>query len=119
MWRKIFTGRERRQYVRLSTGLNVDFKLDSEGSEVPLHKGVTRDISSEGICLAADVSAKEKSRIHLYIYFPSHPPLDVDANVIWQHQHLLGLRFTKIEKDSQEIIRSFIANNLFKKYRPV
>ena len=145
-WRNIFTGRERRKHVRLSTELNVDFKLDDEGSEIPFHKGMTRDISPEGICLATGAFSKkkweeivqEKRHLSVCIYFPPGykedkvkadaevQRIDVVANVIWQQLEkrdgkdicLLGLYFTRIENNSQEIIRSFIAENLLKRYRP-
>ncbi|MBL7171132.1 MAG: PilZ domain-containing protein [Candidatus Omnitrophica bacterium] len=139
MWRKIFSGRERRRYVRLTTELKVDFKLDDEGSEIPSHKGVTRDISLEGICLTTDAFSKEKweeiaqkkRHLHLYISIQGEGKkekveadaevqrIGVKANVVWHQNHLLGLHFTQIEKNNQEIIRSLITDNLFAGYRPV
>jgi len=144
MWE--FSGRERRKYVRLSTELNVDFRLDWEGNEIPLHKGMTRDLSLEGICLATDAFPREKweeivqkkTLLHLYIYFPPEGDkenevkvdaeaqrVEAESKVVWQRHEkrdgkdlcLLGLHFVGIEKNSHEIIRGYIANNLLAKYR--
>ena len=148
IWREFlrgFTGRERRKYVRLPSQLNVDFQLDNAGNEIPTHKGITRDISPEGICLATDAFSKEewdeiarkKRHLHLYIHIPAGDKeekikaeaevrkVDVEAEVVWQEYEKieeknmcsLGLLFTKIEKNSHEIIRTYIADNLIAKYR--
>lgn len=145
MWRNIFTGKERRRFVRLPVELKVDFRLDREPDASAWHKGITRDICPDGICLTTDVfSGKEWMDIiekglslSLYIFFPGIKEekigaeaevqrIDVEARVVW-HNHenteekdtcLLGLHFTRIEKESQEIIRKFIIDNLVKGYHP-
>lgn len=146
MWRNIFTGKERRQYVRLNTELDVDFTLNGEAGEISAHKGKTEDISLEGICLATDIFtkgqwesvARENKHLRLCIYFPGYKDekvradaevqsIAVEAEVVWQHVKKggekdmcsLGLHFTNIEKSGQELIRRFIADSLIKRYESV
>lgn len=143
---KGFTGMERRKYVRLATILNVDFKINGEGSDVSMHRGMTRDISQEGICLVTDAFfkeewkeiAREKKHLSLYISFPGYKEkkvsaaaevlkIDAKAEIVWQRHEeregkdmcSLGLHFVNIERDGQEIIKSFIADNLLARYQPV
>jgi c-di-GMP-binding flagellar brake protein YcgR len=145
MWRSLFTGKERREYVRLNIELKVDFKLEGEDEKIPWHQGKTRDISPGGMCLATDVFSKKeweeiarkKKHLRLYIYFPGYKEghikaeaevqrIDMEAQVVWQMREsrggkdecLLGLHFTKVEKDSQELIRGYIIEKLIKEYHP-
>lgn len=60
MWRKIFTGRERRSFVRIPVALKIDFKINEESPDTSWHKGTTKNVSPEGICLVTDLFTKGK-----------------------------------------------------------
>jgi c-di-GMP-binding flagellar brake protein YcgR len=139
-----FTGRERRKYVRLPGDLEVRFKLNEEKADMPWHKGVTRDISPEGLCLITDIFSKKKwqeimkKKLSLYLEITfinvnenvtaeaEIYRVDIEAEVIWHRREkdegkdlcFIGLHFSAIEKDKQETIRRYIIDNLVDKYRP-
>ena len=137
----MFTGKERRRYVRLAAELSVEFEINGEGENTPRHKGVTRDISLEGLCLITDLFSKQeweeitrkKKHLYLHIDFPEHKEKTeaevqkIEVGVAWHRREekkegkdffRIGLQFINIEKDSLEMIRSYIADNLVKKYKP-
>ena len=136
----IFTGKERRRYIRLATELSVEFKINGEAEDTPWHKGVTRDISLEGLCLTADLLSKQeweeiarkKKHLYLHIDFPGHEEKTeaevqkIEVGVAWHRReekkeekdiYRIGLQFINIEKDSIEMIRNYIADNLITKYK--
>ncbi len=137
----LFTGKERRGYVRLAIELSVEFKINGEGEDILWHKGATRNISTEGLSLVTDLFSKKeweeivkgKRHIYLQIDFPGHREKAeaeverIEVEVVW-HRHErkkegkdiyhIGLQFTKIEKDSQEVIRRYITDSLLAKYMP-
>ena len=145
MWPNLFTGRERRRYIRLPLEIEVNFKINGENGEGPWHSGRTRDISLEGICLVTDLFPKEKweeiaqnkKHLHISLDFPGEKEkitaeaevhrIEVEAQIVWRRHKkkeekdicLLGLKFIRIEKDTQEIIRRYIADNLMSRYRSV
>ena len=145
MWRNIFTGKERRRFIRLVTTRKVDFKINGENNNnTPWHSGETGNICLEGLCLITDIFSREKweevrqkkSYLYLQIYLPGNKEgvkaeavlekIDVKAEVVWHRRehkegkeiYFLGLNFIHIENDSQEAIRQYIVNNLIKSYHP-
>ncbi|MCK4244935.1 MAG: PilZ domain-containing protein [Candidatus Omnitrophica bacterium] len=136
----IFTGKERRRYIRLATELSVEFKINGEAEDTPWHKGVTRDISLEGLCLITDLLPKQeweeisrkKRHLYLHIDFPRHKEKaeakvqKIEVGVAWHHRegkkegkdiYRIGLQFIEIEKGSLEMIHRYIADNLITKYK--
>ncbi|MCF7877232.1 MAG: PilZ domain-containing protein [Candidatus Omnitrophica bacterium] len=126
---------ERRQYIRLSTVLPVEFFLADKGGKkiTPWVQGFTQDIGKGGIRLVVndlwwgfwDKFNQPGNKIFLRIMLPlKKEPLFLEALIKWKEskelknfrQYRIGLEFVKGKKKKSNSIFKFA---LFKKITPV
>ena len=128
-------GSERRQYIRISTVLPVEFRIiDEDGKAVtPWLQGFTQDISKGGICLVVndlwwgyiDKISPHGTRLYVRINLPFKGKLiSNEAKVVWFRQdnlkefnrYIVGLEFLDIQEKG---IKSLYAFAFMKKVTPL
>ncbi len=127
--------KERRNYIRISTVLPVEFFLaGKEGEKItPWLQGFTRDIGKGGICLTVndlwwgfwDKFSQPGNKVFLRLSLPlKKEPLFLKASIKWLdskklkrfQQYKVGLEFTGAKKRKQAPLFKFA---LFKKATPI
>ncbi|MDD5584979.1 MAG: PilZ domain-containing protein, partial [Candidatus Omnitrophica bacterium] len=125
---------ERRQYIRISTVLPVEFfTVDRDGKRItPWLQGFTRDIGRGGICLVVndlwqgfwDKFNTPGATLSLKINFPFGKAIFVTAKPSWQvretkgdfTQYKIGLEFINARPRETGILFNYA---LFKRYLPI
>jgi c-di-GMP-binding flagellar brake protein YcgR len=74
MSKDIFSGRERRKYVRINTAVPVRFKISEIDSE-KVYSATTKNISHGGLCL--DVSQDKNELVETLSSLPQEPTIEI------------------------------------------
>jgi c-di-GMP-binding flagellar brake protein YcgR len=139
IFKKIFDGHERRKFVRLQEPLPIRFKLLDKNNSTPIldwKECTAHDISRGGICLEiTGVEAELKKLLtagsnvfQLEITLPLKK-VTIKGNVyyvkvlgetMWNHFRKeileIGVQFTEINSEDENIISNFIVQKYLEKY---
>jgi len=138
MTHELFTGKERRAYVRLDTALSVRFRISGQDMS-KIYAATTKNMSRGGLCLEIHQNKEElieklsaddtKLGIDLDALVPkpgaadSDEPVWVDSRVDWLKKPnrknptlLMGLRFEALTEKARRLIHSYIVDEFVKRY---
>ena len=102
---KAFSDAEKRYLPRWDVENRVRYKLKHESSD---REGLTKDLSSTGICLKINDKMSVEQKVKLVVYLTEEKSLNVQGEVVWTRQvgtktHV-GINFSEIDEDAQELI---------------
>jgi len=130
-------GRDKRNYVRLETGLNVDFKFGGE-EESSVFRAITRNLSHGGICLEVmekpnevlDLLETHYDRILFSIELDRDSTVELEGKTAWGNSRIewiqkpdrknaaliIGIEFSNLPEEVKERIHAFILNEFVTNY---
>lgn len=126
----MFSGAERRHFIRLSRSLPIEFSIAGDMENI-IYKAFTNNISHGGICVDINEShagllkqlAPKKSRLIINMAISENIKLEnIVSMVYWVEKPRkgkdgqLGLEFETIEEKVSEQIHSFILNEFITNY---
>lgn len=133
----LFTGKERRDYVRLDAALQVRFTLGDDAS-AKTYEGETKNISHGGACVSVmqdiselveklsskgstvkiDLTLEEESKTG-----SSEGPISVGGTIDWvkkpaqnSPELMLGVSFVKMEGNARDRIHGYVVNEFIRNY---
>ena len=93
-----------RGYTRKACLINVDFSFQNSSL-----KGHILDISPVGVFIETVESLPVGENIKVTFSLPNHPkPLALTCNIAWIGQNGIGVKFNKLTKHHEKIIKSFV-----------
>jgi len=95
-----------RGHTRKACLISVDFSFQNSS-----FKGHILDISLVGIFIETDELLPIEEKIKVAFSLPNHPkPLTLTCIVAWIGQNGIGVKFKKLTKNHDKIIKSFVEN---------
>ncbi len=132
MFRKRYSGEERRKYIRLDSVFPVQFRLlglDGKHFLSDWLQGFTNNICKEGLCLCvnnlnpelAKILKEQQAKLFLDIEMPiTRKPISAQAKVVWMkdavdepNKYVIGLNYEEIDiYQNNKIIRYVLTKKL-------
>lgn len=102
--------RNKRQFTRVDASVKVETKI----GDAILAKGVTRNISANGVFIETENTLPEGSEIKVALYLADDTPgnsIDITGSVIRSQRDGMAIQFKKLQVDNLEQLKRIIMMN--------
>ncbi len=106
----------RREFTACRERVAIQYRGISEGASSGLHSTFTREMSATGLKMALEKGdlAAVGEKLSLYVSLPDMQTVEAEAEIVWMEEgmagagEVIGLRFTTIDRQSQQMISQFL-----------
>lgn len=107
----------RREFTSCRERVGIQYRGISEGADAGLHSTFTREMNATGLKMSLERggSAAVGEKLSLILSLPDTTAIEAGGEIVWMEEGLagsgevIGLKFTSIDRQSQQMISQFLA----------